>query len=373
MPYTGKQPSSQLPADYRQVFSRLKHALATIQANGWAPSDQTTQEDGPVATVDTITQFGHLYLKASAIFAWVRHQPQWHGFMAPMQRVLVEANVLLYPEPGFSWSALGRFVAFEVPARFWRDRYFHLAAAVICATSAFVAFWLVLGNFELAAVFMPGAIRDLKELDAYFFSPQARHEMLTYGRDAGLKVKTVFAVFLMQHNISVAVQCFLSGFVFGVPTVLMLVETGMMLGSLPALFFPTDVVALGAWLLPHGVPEVGAILLAGGGGLRIAYTMLNPGSVAEVAQDAGHLKPGAAIGLGTALQTVMRQLSGTVVVVAAMLVWAGFVESFVRQSTASDSVRYFLAIVSVVPIVALFTWGAVADDRLKRQQCERLT
>lgn len=335
--------SSELPYEYRQVFAELKRQTQSVHPKGLSGRP-----------IGFITQFGQLYLKASALFAWAKGQSQWRHYVQPMQRVLVDANLVLYPESKTTWLGLWKALVLHVPAQLWRDRYFHLLATLIFSVSALIAFVLVRQNFELAPVFMPAGIRSMTDLDAYFFSPQARHEMLTYGRDQGAQAKAYFAFFLMQNNIKVAISCFVSGFVFGVPTLWTLIQTGLMMGALPALFYPDDIIPLGAWILPHSVPEVGAILLAGGGGLRIGYSMLNPRSVSPSIST-----------IGRSLQQLMRQLAGTVVVVVVLLIWAAIVESFVRQSTLSDATRYAIAWLSLVPLMGLFLWGFWADRVLE--------
>jgi len=70
------------------------------------------------------------------------------------------------------------------------------------------------------------------------------------------------------------------------------------------------------WLMPHGVVEIPAILIAGQGGLMLAAALIGRGNRAP-------------------LKTRLRGVSGDIVTlifgVGVLLVWAGFIEAFLSQ------------------------------------------
>ena len=87
-----------------------------------------------------------------------------------------------------------------------------------------------------------------------------------------------FSAFLFTHNIKVTFLVFALGITFGVGTVAMLFYNGVPLGALAmqyhlagkGLFF-------WAWILPHGIPELTVVCIAGGAGLILARGMVLPG------------------------------------------------------------------------------------------------
>src|SRR5690606_38746852 len=97
-------------------------------------------------------------------------------------------------------------------------------------------------------------------------------------QDSSLGEGTFFSTFLFTHNTRVAFLCFAWGIVLGLPTLYLLIMNGMMLGAFLALFFSKGLgVEVVAWIGPHGVPEIGAIILCGGAGMAIGHSLLNPG------------------------------------------------------------------------------------------------
>ncbi len=319
--------SHELPLSYRQVFEKLKSQIDTALKSG-------LKSQSPAF----IEEFAYTYLQCLSTFSQIKAHPQWQNYLHPCQKLIVQANVLLYPEEETSFSGLLESFWVKLPAQMWENRYFHLLSFSIILVTTFIGFIIVHQNFEMAPIMMPTFLRSSHELEAYLFSKSAQKTMLTTGRNYGVGAKTLFASFLFMNNLKVAIICFISGFLFGIPTFILLIQTGLMLGALPALFYNGDLIGLGAWLLPHGVPEISAIILAGGAGLRIGFTMLHPGSD----------------GIGKALKKAIKSVTGTIFLCTILLIWAAIVESFVRQSTLSDSERYFIAALSFIPLFLLF-------------------
>lgn len=329
----------ELPIEYRQIFSKLKGQV-----------DQASRGGLKATAIQSIEDFAHTYLVALSMLSRIRSNPNWYHYLPPCQKVLVDANILLYPEEDVSLKRIWAFLWDDLPAQFWASRYFHLASFAIVMLSGLLGFIIVHQNFEMATVFIPTGLRSSRVLESYLLSKTAQQNMLTGGRDMSMQIKALFATELMIHNIQVALTCFVSGFLFGIPTILILLQTGLMLGTFPALFYGGDLTGLGAWLLPHGVPEISAIIFAGGAGLQLGFVMLRPSP-----------RP-----LGVQLKNTLRNLSGTVALCVVLLVWAGIVESFVRQSELDDAARYLIATVSLIPIYLFFLRAWLADRKLKR-------
>lgn len=87
-----------------------------------------------------------------------------------------------------------------------------------------------------------------------------------------------FSSFLFTHNIQVTFLVFALGLTFGIGTVSVMFYNGVPLGALAmqyhqygkGLFF-------WAWILPHGIPEITQIIVAGAAGLVLARGLLVPG------------------------------------------------------------------------------------------------
>jgi uncharacterized membrane protein SpoIIM required for sporulation len=143
----------------------------------------------------------------------------------------------------------------------------------------------------------------------------AAEENATQDRLAGNK--TSFSAFLMTHNTRISILTLALGMTWGLGTVLMLFYNGIMLGAVAV-----DYVRAGqtkfllGWLLPHGVIEIPAILIAGQAGLMLAGALIGWGK---------------GIPLKARLRGISKDLVTLIIGVGLLLVWAGFVEAFLSQ------------------------------------------
>lgn len=145
--------------------------------------------------------------------------------------------------------------------------------------------------------------------------------------DGGADGLGVFAAFLFSHNSRVAILCFALGFAFCLPTVILLLATGLMLGAFIALYASRDLgFEVGGWLSIHGTTEIFAIIIAGAAGLFIGRAVAFPGekSRIESASYAGQIG-------GLAMAGVIL-----------MLLFAGLLEGYGRQLISADWLRYLI-------------------------------
>jgi uncharacterized membrane protein SpoIIM required for sporulation len=166
------------------------------------------------------------------------------------------------------------------------------------------------------------------------FDPESRHVTMAFGHDQMTPeervrqeeqattdrlsgAKTSFSAYLMTHNTRVSIFTMALGMTWGVGTVIMLFYNGVIMGAISV-----DYVMAGqtkfllGWLLPHGVIEIPAILIAGQAGLVLAYALIGWGR---------------RVPLAARLRDVSRDLATLIFGVGLMLVWAGFIEAFLSQ------------------------------------------
>jgi uncharacterized membrane protein SpoIIM required for sporulation len=143
----------------------------------------------------------------------------------------------------------------------------------------------------------------------------AHEEKATKDRLGG--VHSTFAADLMSHNIQVSIFTLGLGLTFGIGTIVELFYNGVILGLVAV-----DYVLAGqttfmlGWLLPHGVIEIPAVLVAGQGGLLLAKAIIGYGDRASFDER---------------LRGIGKDLMALICGFSVMLVWAGIVESFLSQ------------------------------------------
>jgi uncharacterized membrane protein SpoIIM required for sporulation len=145
---------------------------------------------------------------------------------------------------------------------------------------------------------------------------------------------------IITNNVKVAIFAFAGCVTLGLFTLWIIVQNGLMLGAIGALFtnagFGYD---FWATVAPHGVIELTAIQIAGGAGLMIAAGILAPGrlrrrdAIAQASRRAGVLIAG----------------------VASMLIVAGTIEGFFSPLRLPPGTRIAFGAMTAVLLVGYFT------------------
>lgn len=153
----------------------------------------------------------------------------------------------------------------------------------------------------------------------------------------------VFGNALFRHNAIIALMSFGLGFLAGVPTILLVAYQGLILGAFIELHAKRGLfVDFMGWVLIHGVTEIGAIIIAGAGGLVIAEKMLFPGRLSRLDNLARHGREAAQLGGGAVI----------------MLFIAGLIEGGFRQLVDSTPGRFAFAAVTACLWLAYFLSGS---------------
>ncbi len=143
----------------------------------------------------------------------------------------------------------------------------------------------------------------------------AKEERATTDRQAGSK--GTFSAFLMRNNITVSIKAMALGMTYGIGTIIVLFYNGVILGLVAVDYIMAGhTTFLLGWIMPHGVIEIPAILIGGQAGLILAGALLGRGQRTTIT---------------ARLRAISRDLVTLIMGVALMLVWAGFIESFLSQ------------------------------------------
>lgn len=197
-----------------------------------------------------------------------------------------------------------------LPQTFRRHvRAFYLSLAITVAGCAFGGFTIAFDP-DSKPVLMP-----FPHLQGDPAKRVAEEEKATRDRLAG--AKATFSTSLMTHNTKVAVFTLALGMTWGVGTIIMLFYNGVIVGAVAVDYIRAGQTKfLLGWLMPHGVIEIPAILIAGQAGLVLALALIGWGRRES---------------LTTRLREVSRDLVTLIFGVGIMLTWAGFIEAFLSQ------------------------------------------
>ncbi|RLB47723.1 MAG: stage II sporulation protein M [Deltaproteobacteria bacterium] len=224
------------------------------------------------------------------------------------------------PLPG----RLRRFYAAGFPRLFRREsRAIALAALLLFGGAAFGATFTAID---------PGALGVLIPEQHQGQTPRERvgEEENGGGLSDGQRA-VAFASMLFTHNIKVTFLVFALGITFGLGTVAVLIFNGVPLGALAMQYhLAGEGLFFWGWILPHGIPELTQIAIAGGAGLILARGLLLPGrqrrrdALAREAKTAARLVLGGMpiLILAGVIEGTISQMHAPAIPYAAKLVFA---------------------------------------------------
>src|SRR4051794_12669573 len=227
-------------------------------------------------------------------------------------------------------EAVSRFFLIDFPWVVRRYLAFVAVALVLVLAGIYTGYQRTTADSERYYSFVGGMAQG-RTPDA---STKELREFLYHRGEGDLPI---FASFLFTHNSKVGMLCFALGFVAGVPVVYLLFSTGLMLGAMVALYSSRGLGAeFWAWVLPHGVTEIGALCLCGAAGMVLGISLVFPGRHTRLHNLALHGRDVALLAIGAVV----------------MFLVAGSIEGFFRQLVQDVGVRWSLAAVTL----AFWAW-----------------
>ncbi|MFD7028187.1 stage II sporulation protein M [Streptomyces sp. NPDC059917] len=217
------------------------------------------------------------------------------------------------------WRDVTRFFTAGFPAAVYRSRRWWIPTAVLSTALAALIGWWIAVHPEVQATI--GAPQDLREMTR----PGGQYETYYSSHPAAS-----FAAQVWTNNAQAVAICLVFGAFLGLPVLWILFQNMLNLGigiGLMASAGRLDVF-LGL-ILPHGLLELTAVFVAAGTGLRLGWTVIDPGprTRREALAEQGRSALGMAIGL------------------AAVLFVAGTLEGFVTPSGLPTWARIGIGVV----------------------------
>ncbi len=207
----------------------------------------------------------HLYQRVSGHLAHARETYGDSALDARLTVIVADANATIYGTRSSPTAAIRRFVFVSFPGAVWRIRRFVLVAALLTLLpAAAVGTWLANSDAAIEAS-GPEAVRAAyveEDFEAYYSSEPAAQ----------------FATFVTFNNIRVAFMAFALGIAACVGTAAILAYNGANIGVPIGLFYSVgEAPRFWGLILPHGLLELTAVIVAGGAGLRLGWALIDPG------------------------------------------------------------------------------------------------
>lgn len=275
-------------------------------------------------TVDELSRLDVLYRRTTIHLAQVGSRSHDARLLQYLNDLAASAHSLIYLPPRRSlFAGLSHFLVEGFARSIARNWRMHALSLALLLGGAVAAFYLAMNDPQAAYALWPAS--DERQPGS---TQQQLLEFLRHGRDESSGEKFVFASFLFQHNLRVGIMALATGLLAGVPTVLLMIYNGMLIGVFAAIHYRAGIDSeMWAWILPHGVTELGAVVLCGGVGLILGGAIVNPGLLSR----------------NEALRRAAREAGITTLGAACMLLLAAVLESYLRQSHLPTGARLAVA------------------------------
>ncbi|HVF04542.1 MAG TPA: stage II sporulation protein M [Frankiaceae bacterium] len=260
-----------------------------------------------------------LYQRTSTHLSVVRTSSPDPLLVDRLSSLMIRARSVVLGGRVRGWREVGRFFTATFPAAVYRSRWWALGAAVfVIAVATGFGVWVATHPEIHDSIAAPEEIRQMVEHDFedYYSSAPA----------ASFGAKVFF------NNAWVAAVAFSLGILLGLPTIWVLFMNAANVGIAGGLMAAHGKLGLFFGLItPHGLLELTAIFVAAGVGLRIGWTVIDPGDRRR----------------GDALAEEGRAAVAVVLGLVAAFAVAGFTEAYVTPSG--------------LPTWARIAWGVVVE------------
>jgi len=276
---------------------------------------------------EALLMFAAQYREVAADLARARTYDAEPRVLEYLDRVVATGHNAVYGLRGIRRRRFADLLLREFPAAVVSARAQVLTAALLFAVPALVGFSLLHERPAIADQVLPDEMIARAEAGA------TQHAEGVGYAQAPSPFLPVMASGIIANNVQVAFAAFALGITAGLGTVLVLVSNGLFFGAVVALFTQYH---LAVWLLTfvagHGVLELSAIFIAGGGGLLVAQALVAPGDLTR--HDAIIVRGRLAVRLVGAA--------------ASLLVLAGMIEGFLSASDQTPMRKFAVSAASVV-------------------------
>jgi uncharacterized membrane protein SpoIIM required for sporulation len=273
-----------------------------------------------------------LYQRTATHLSIVRSVAPDPALVARLSGLVARARSAISGSHSPAWREVALFFTRRFPAAVYLSRRWWIPAALVSiAVITVIAVWVAGDPQVRAAIDTPEGLNELTrpggEAESYYSTGPA----------------SSFAAHVWTNNAWVAATCLFLGVALGLPVIGMLwmnaLNAGVIIGAMSAAGRGDVMIGL---LLPHGLLELTAVFVGAGTGLRLGWTVIDPGrrSRTKALAEQGRSVVVMALGL------------------ACVLFVSGVIEAFVTPSGWPTWVRVGIGVfVEVAFLTYVFTLG----------------
>ena len=300
---------------------------------------------GSFAPAD-LQELALLYRAATSDLAAAQTRGYSSDVLAYLNRLTARGYVVVHAgavEGG--WERIATFFAGTFPREVRRSGKIVLATTALFIAAWICSYWLVAAKPTNAYALLPAA-----EIPA--IAKSLHDSNFAFDRSLAPAMSSE----IITNNVKVAMLAFAGGMTLGILTLWEILNNGLMVGALGALFAARGF-GLDFWatIAPHGVIELSSIQIAGASGLLLAQAIVAPGRLRRI----------------DALKANARRAGVLMIGVAGLLVVAGLIEGFVTPQRTTVVFRLGVGALTAVALIAYFGFCGRTDGDSRREREER--
>lgn len=235
----------------------------------------------------------HLYQRAATHLSVIRSSAPDPQLIGRLSQLVARARSAVTGTRRASWRDVTRFLGHGFPAAVYRARHWWVPTALLSTLVAAALGWWIGTHPEIqASIAAPDQLRELTRPGGQYETYYSSHPAAS------------FAAQVWTNNAQAAAMCLVLGIFLGLPVLwilfLNMVNLGVGIGLMSSAGRLDVFLGL---VLPHGLLELTAVFVAAGTGLRLGWTVIDPGPrTRRVAlAEEGRAALGMAIGLALVL------------------------------------------------------------------------
>lgn len=274
---------------------------------------------------DEIREMGLLYRGIINDLSHVQSSTEYRHLEPYLNNLVQRGHARLYARSATSWKDVLRFFYVDFPRCFRRNSALIGLAFLMFMIGTGIALATVHFHPETETYFMPQPVIDQLDLGVLWTD--------------NLQANPSESSFLMTNNIRVAINAFAYGIIFGVGTLLLLLQNGLFAfgGPLAVCFEHGMGGRLLTFVTAHGVIELFTVFIAGGAGMLIGFSLLFPGALSR----------------WTAVQEKSKDALILIMGCFPLLILAGLIEGMVSLNrSVGVEIRITVALASALFLVA---------------------
>jgi uncharacterized membrane protein SpoIIM required for sporulation len=296
-------------------------AYVHAHADEWRRLEELTRRRR--LTGDESDEFVERYQQVATHLSVVRTSAPDASLVSYLSSILAKARTRSSGVRTTSWRGVATFFTERFPAALYRLRYWWLGTLAASVLVTGVMIWWLLGHPDVEqSLLTPAEVDQLvnNDFENYYSENAASH----------------FALQVWVNNAWVSALCLALG-ILGAPVVYLLYNNVANLAIIGSIMIRHDHGAhFWGLLLPHGLLELTAVFVAGGVGLRLFWSWIEPGGL-------------------TRTQSIAREgrTAGTVALgLVAVLMVSGAIEGFVTPSGLPTEARVGIGVLAELCFLA---------------------